>query len=267
MNKAVIMAAGLGKRMQQKTTEESVDAQQAQVADTGIKGLIPIDRPFLDYVMSALADAGYQEVCLVVGPKHQALRDYYGQLETKRITIHFAEQKEPKGTADAVASAESFANGDSFLVINSDNYYPVEALKLLRGFDTCGTIAFDRKGLLTGNIPSERIARYAILDIDDNQHLRGIVEKPNPAWVAQLPEPICVSMNCWRFDADIFHACQNIKPSVRGELEMADAVQYAIDQMQKLFYVEAVSLPVLDMTSRLDIPSVGEHLAGVSVSL
>ncbi|MGA1200101.1 MAG: nucleotidyltransferase family protein, partial [Candidatus Latescibacterota bacterium] len=97
MTKAVIMAAGLGKRMQQKTTEGAVDAQQAQVADTGIKGLIPIDRPFLDYVMSALADAGYQEICLVVGPRHQAIRDYYGQLETTRLAIHFAEQKEPKG--------------------------------------------------------------------------------------------------------------------------------------------------------------------------
>jgi dTDP-glucose pyrophosphorylase len=267
MTKAVIMAAGLGKRMQQKTTEWAVDAQQAQVADTGIKALIPIDRPFLDYVMSALADAGYQEICLVVGPKHQAIRDYYGQLETTRLAIHFAEQKEPKGTADAVASAEAFANGDSFLVINSDNYYPVEALKLLRGFDTCGTVAFDRKGLLTGNIPSDRIARYAILDIDDNQHLRGIVEKPDPAWVDQLPEPVCVSMNCWRFDADIFHACRKIKPSVRGELEIADAVQYAIDKMHKPFYAKAVSLPVLDMTSRSDIASVGEHLAGVSVVL
>ncbi len=267
MTKAVIMAAGLGKRMQQKTTEGAVDAQQAQVADTGIKGLIPIDRPFLDYVMSALADAGYQEICLVVGPKHQAIRDYYGQLETTRLAIHFAEQKEPKGTADAVASAEAFANGDSFLVINSDNYYPVEALKLLRGFDTCGTVAFDRKGLLTGNIPSDRIARYAILDIDDNQHLRGIVEKPDPAWVDQLPEPVCVSMNCWRFDADIFHACRKIKPSVRGELEIADAVQYAIDKMHKPFYAKAVSLPVLDMTSRSDIASVGAHLVGVSVVL
>lgn len=267
MTKAVIMAAGLGTRMQQKTSNGSVDQKQAQVADTGIKALIPIDRPFLDYVISALADAGYQEICLVIGPKHQALRDYYGGLNTKRVSVHFAEQAEPKGTADAVFSAEKFANGDSFLVINSDNYYPVDALKALREIDICGTIAFDRKGLVKGNIPAERIARYAILDMDENQYLRGIVEKPDAAWVDALPEPVCVSMNCWRFDADIFTACRNIKPSVRGELEMADAVQYAIDELEKLFYAVPLSLPVLDMTSRLDIASVADHLSGVSVSL
>ena len=267
MTKAVIMAAGLGTRMQQKISDGSVDQKQAQVADTGIKALIPIDRPFLDYVISALADAGYRDICLVIGPKHQALRDYYGGLDTKRVSVHFAEQKEPKGTADAVASAEGFVDGDSFLVINSDNYYPVAALKALRELDGCGTIAFDRKGLLMGNIPAERIARYAILDIDENQHLRGIVEKPDAAWVDALPEPVCVSMNCWRFDADIFTACQNIKPSVRGELEMADAVQYAKDELGKSFCAVSLSLPVLDMTSRLDIASVTDHLAGVSVSL
>ncbi|MBT4138277.1 MAG: nucleotidyltransferase family protein [Candidatus Latescibacteria bacterium] len=267
MDKAVIMAAGLGTRMQQQNGDGSIDSHQARVADTGIKALIPIDRPFLDYVMSALADAGYQEICLVVGPKHQALRDHYRDLETKRVTIHFAEQKEPRGTADAVASAESFANGDPFVVINSDNYYPAEALKLLRNMDSCGTVAFDREGLLQGNIPAERIARYAILDIDDHRHLQGIVEKPDPAWVGTLPEPICVSMNCWRFDKDIFVACRNIKPSVRGELEMADAVQYLIDKRDKSFYVETVSLPVLDMTSRLDIVSVTKHLSEISASL
>ena len=39
--------------------------------------MIPIGRPFLDYVLSGLADAGYRRVCLVVGPEHQAVRDYY----------------------------------------------------------------------------------------------------------------------------------------------------------------------------------------------
>jgi len=267
MTKAVIMAAGLGTRMQDQKSDGLVDQHQADVADTGIKALIPIDRPFLDYVISALADAGYRDICLVIGPKHQALSDYYGSLKTERVSIHFAEQKEPKGTADAVAASEGFVNGDSFLVINSDNYYPVEALKVLRKTDGCGTIAFDRKGLLEGNIPSERIARYAILDIGEQDRLRGIVEKPDPAWVDALPEPVCVSMNCWRFDADIFTACRNISPSARGELEMADAVQYAIDKLNKPFYALPMHLPVLDMTSRLDIASVTEHLSGIAVSL
>ena len=33
--------------------------------------MIPLDRPFLDYVLSALADAGYRRVCVVVAPHHE----------------------------------------------------------------------------------------------------------------------------------------------------------------------------------------------------
>jgi peptide/nickel transport system permease protein len=53
--KAVILARGLGKRMRQTDDAASIDASQAAVADRGIKAMIPIGRPFLDYVLSALA--------------------------------------------------------------------------------------------------------------------------------------------------------------------------------------------------------------------
>ena len=55
--KAVILARGLGKRMRQADEHASLDPKQAAVADQGIKAMIPIGRPFLDYVLSALADA------------------------------------------------------------------------------------------------------------------------------------------------------------------------------------------------------------------
>ena len=47
---------------------------QSRVADTGVKAMIPIGRPFLDFVLSGLADAGISEVCLVIGPEHDAVR-------------------------------------------------------------------------------------------------------------------------------------------------------------------------------------------------
>ena len=70
------LARGLGKRMrEQAQTGARVDAAQAEAADRGVKAMIPIGRPFLDYVLSALADAGYTETCLVIGPEHGAIRE------------------------------------------------------------------------------------------------------------------------------------------------------------------------------------------------
>ena len=88
-----------------KTDGASLRDDQQAVAATGVKALVPIDRPFLDYVLTALADAGYRQICLVVGPEHEVLREYYGRtLSYQRRSVDFALQVEPKGTADAVAA-------------------------------------------------------------------------------------------------------------------------------------------------------------------
>ena len=58
----------------------------------------------------------YKRVCLVIGPDHHELRRYYGQeLQLSRLTISFAVQQTPRGTADAVAAAEPFTGTDSFI--------------------------------------------------------------------------------------------------------------------------------------------------------
>ncbi len=78
ITRAIILARGLGTRMRERAQGgAAMDAAQAEAADRGVKAMIPIGRPFLDYVLSALADAGYTEACLVIGPEHDAIRDYY----------------------------------------------------------------------------------------------------------------------------------------------------------------------------------------------
>src|SRR5512136_1461935 len=126
LDKAVIMARGLGTRMRKPDETATLDKNQMAAAGTGIKAMIPIGRPFLDYVLSGLADAGFTRACLIIGPEHQMVRDYYTiQAPPERISVEFAIQQQPLGTADAVFSAAGFAGEDLFLVINSDNYYPV----------------------------------------------------------------------------------------------------------------------------------------------
>ena len=268
MDKAVILARGLGTRMRRTDDRAALDHRQTAVAETGVKALIPLDRPFLDYVLSALADAGYHWVCLVVAPKYEAIRDYYvEQSPPRRVRIDFAIQEEPRGTADAVAAAESFAGGDPFLVINSDDYYPVEALRSLRYEKGCATALFEQESMLAGsNIPVDRLRHFAVGKIDERGCLQRVLEKPDPATLASLPRPLWLSMNCWRFGPAIFDACHNIRPSARGELELPDAVQYAIDSLGEPFRVVKVRAPVLDLTSRSDIAAVAARLSGVEVN-
>jgi glucose-1-phosphate thymidylyltransferase len=268
MDKAVILARGLGTRMRRADAEAALSDAERAAADTGVKALIPIDRPFLDYVLSALADAGYRRVCLIVAPDHEAIRSYYRQLRVTRVTIDFAVQVEPKGTADAVAAAEAFAGEDPFLVINSDNYYPVEALRRLRDQDGFASALFERESMLSGsNIAPERIKSFAVAQIDSEGLLRRILEKPDPAARAALPQPHWLSMNCWRFTPAIFEACRKIGPSPRNEFEVTDAVQYVVDVLRQPFHAVTIRAPVLDLTSRKDIASIKPILSRIEVRL
>ncbi len=247
--------------------DDSLSRQQAAAADSGIKALIPIDRPFLDYVLSALADAGYGRVCLIVGPEHDTLCDYYGQLGVTRLSIEFAVQHEPKGTADAVLAAETFAQDDHFLVINSDNYYPVEALRRIRQQKGSAVALFEQDAMLAGsNVSAERIKQFAVARLDEDR-LQEILEKPDAEVLAAMPRPLWVSMNCWRFGPSIFEAARAIEPSPRGELEIPDAVQYAMGVLGERFGAITVEAPVLDLSSRQDIGPVTERLTGVEVRL
>ena len=267
-DQVVILARGLGTRMRRADPDAVLSPKQAAVADTGLKALLPVaDRPFLDYVLAAVAEAGLRRACLVVGPEHGALRKHYTVTAPRRLEIAFAVQEEPRGTADALASAEEKVGDRPFLALNSDNYYPVEALRALRNLEGSGVALFEREAMAEqGNIPPERIGRLAV-GVTEQGLLRRIIEKPDPERLAELPRPILVSMNCWRFDAEIFRACREIGPSPRGELELPDAVQYAIDVLHHPFQALSFALPVLDLSGRSDLPAVAARLAAIEADL
>ena len=267
--RAVILARGLGTRMRRPADGAGLDAAQARVADTGVKAMIPIGRPFLDYVLTAVADAGCREACLVIGPEHDAVRDYYTrQVRPSRLAVRFAVQERPLGTANAVLAAEACAAGEPFLALNSDNFYPASILARLRALDGPGLAGFDREALVReGNIDASRVARFAVLDVDGGGLLRGIVEKPDEAAWAAIGSDAPISMNCWRFGPSIFTAARAIGLSPRGEYELGDAVQYAIDALGERFRVVPVREGVLDLSVRSDIPSVVRRLEGFEVRL
>ncbi|NKB66725.1 MAG: NTP transferase domain-containing protein [Candidatus Latescibacteria bacterium] len=270
MDKAVIMARGLGTRMRKADESTRLSEAEARVAETGVKALMPIEggRPFLDYVLSVLAQAGYRRVCLIIGPEHDTVREYYGSLPYQHLSIEFAVQDEPKGTADAVAAAEEFAAGEPFIVLNSDNYYPLEALAGLRQLDGPGLAVFERQSMIDhSNIAADRLTAFAVAEVDGNGHMRQIHEKPSAQVIDSLPEPVGLSMNCWRFDAHIFDACRAIEPSPRGEYEVTDAVQYTIDQLGQPFRVLNFAAPVLDLSNRGDLGPLKAHLTDKEIIL
>jgi glucose-1-phosphate thymidylyltransferase len=264
---AVILAAGRGTRMQKPDAAAHLDPEQAAAAAAGLKAMIPIDgRPFLDYVLSRLADAGMKEICLIVAPGYSPIREHYEESRPTRFHLAFAVQAEPLGTAHALLSAETFASGRDFLALNSDNYYPLDSYRMLRDLGEAGLPVFERETLLAkSNFPPDRVAKYAVLDVDRDGYLRRIVEKPAPGEIEG--DEVLLSMNLWRFSPRIFEACRRVPRSARGEHELPQAVQWAISNLDARFRAVRCEGGVLDLSSRSDIESVAERLRGVPVTL
>ena len=265
---AVILARGLGTRMRRADQADGVGEEQARVADTGVKAMIPIGRPFLDFVLSALADAGVANVCLVIGPEHDAVRRYYTEtVVPSRVAISFAIQERPLGTADAVTAAALVVGHDDFLVLNSDNYYPVDAFRALVQMPGAGLVAFERDAMLReSNVQADRIRQFAIVRIAPDDTLLEVIEKPDEATLASFGDHVFLSMNCWRFTHEVLEACRLVAPSARGELEIPDAVRLAQRQGVR-FTVARMRAGVLDLSSRGDISNVAGRLAHVRVTL
>lgn len=270
--RAIVLARGLGTRMRAPDPSAQLTQEQQRVADAGIKAMIPVNgRPFLDYILSSLADAGIRDVALVVGPEHNALRRYYqADALPVRVGIGFVVQDQALGTANAVLAAERWVQSEPFLTINADNLYPVDALAALAALAEPGLAVFDPEDLIrSGNIPPERIRSFALLDVDDRGYLAGIVEKPEGnQWLPPLGGGTSkggsyISMNCWRFDERIFQACREVPRSARGEFEISEAVGVALRRGVSFKAIPARG-PVLDLSTRADAADVTRRLAGIS---
>lgn len=272
---ALVLARGLGSRMRQAPAggAEALTPEQEAAAAAGLKGMMPIAgqgrpaRPFLDYVLSELADAGFGAVALIVAPEGGSpdpLREYYrGPGRPSRLSLSFVVQAEPLGTANAVHAAEAWVAGRPFVVLNADNLYGVGTLRALRLAGGSALPVYERDDLVASSaIPPERVAAFALLTLRADGTLADVVEKPGAAAIEAAGPKALISMNCWRGDARLMDACRDVERSPRGEFELPMAVRLAIRRGVRFHGLPARG-PVLDLSRREDVPGVMARLAPV----
>ncbi len=263
INKAVILAGGLGKRVREQTNKLNLDEETEKLVDRGLKSLVPVGRKgaLLDYSIERLVNTGYTQICLVVPPEHEEFKRHYSK--KRQVDITFAIQEKPIGTANAVYSARLFARKDSFIMLNSDNLYSENVLTILKKPEELiwYCIGYDSKGLTErSNIPRDRIKKFGIIVPKKDMFLEEIAEKPKKPEDYAVNRKVIVNMNLFRFTPKIFTACEKTEPSERGEYEITSSIKYGIRHLgmkMKIFYVNE---GVLDLTYRDDIIPLRETL-------
>jgi D-glycero-alpha-D-manno-heptose 1-phosphate guanylyltransferase len=110
---AAILAGGLGTRLRSVVTDQP-------------KCLAPVGgRPFLDYLLDQLADAGLREVVLLTGHLAGKVREAVGDGRAGMRTRHSVEPS-PLGTGGAVRHALPLLNAPTVLLVNGDTYCDVD---------------------------------------------------------------------------------------------------------------------------------------------
>jgi dTDP-glucose pyrophosphorylase len=206
--KVVILAAGKGTRMLPLTNEIP-------------KVLVKVnEKPFLSYVFENLRKAGYKNFGLVIGYKKEKIEEFLRETEIEAKPI---EQKEQKGTGDAILCAKDFVGQDSFIVLGGDNLWSPEDLQAMNKKDELNYISA---------IKTKTPEKYGVL-VEDGEFLKEIKEKPKD-FVGDL-----INTGLYKFTPEIFEALEKIKLSPRGEYELTDAISLlAKDKKVKILKVE-----------------------------
>lgn len=198
---AVVLAAGEGARLRPFTESRP-------------KGMLPVvNRPILEHVLRALADAGVRDVVLVVGYHHERVRDHFGDGRRLGIKLRYVEQPRQLGTGHALLQARKAVKGD-FLVLNGDSVVDAK---------TVGLLLEARKGdaaLVVAK--SARTRRYGVVQ-RRGARITEIKEKP-----AQ-PRGSLVNTGLYRFSTSIFDELKETSLSEEGTLDLTATLQRMVE--------------------------------------
>jgi glucose-1-phosphate thymidylyltransferase len=202
--KALVLSGGEGSRLR-------------PITHTSAKQLVPVaNKPILFFGLEAIAEAGIEEVGIVVGATAEEVEAAVGDGSRWGLRVTYIPQDAPRGLAHAVLISRDFLGDDDFVMYLGDNILIEGVARFVREFEAHKPDA----QILLARVPEPERFGVAVLEGD---RVVKLVEKPK--------EPISdlALVGVYLFDASIHEAVASVEPSWRGELEITDSIQYLID--------------------------------------
>ena len=198
--KGIILAGGYGTRLYPITTVVS-------------KQLLPVyDKPMIYYALTSLMLASIREILIITTPDSSELyKNLLGNGEKFGIKIDYAIQKKPDGLADAFLIAEKFVANHHSALILGDNLFHVEHFS--RKIDNASK---QKKGCSIFLYRVSDPHRYGIVELDSNNKITNIVEKPSK------PKNNMAVTGLYFYDNTVVDRVKQLSVSARGELEITD---------------------------------------------
>ncbi len=213
--KALILAGGAGTRLR-------------PITHTRAKQLVPVaNKPILFYGIEALVAAGITEIGVIVGDTHVEVMAALGDGSSFGARMTYIPQDAPLGLAHCVLIAREFLADDDFVMYLGDNLLEQDLAAFVQAFEAA------RLGdqppaaqILLKQVPDPH--RFGIATLDAGGNVVALVEKP-----ADPPSDLAL-VGVYLFTSRVHDAVDAIEPSRRGELEITDAIQWLVDQGERV---------------------------------
>jgi glucose-1-phosphate thymidylyltransferase len=203
MRKGIILAGGSGTRLWPITMGVS-------------KQLLPIyDKPMIYYPLSVLMLGGVREIAIITTPddQEQFIR-LLGDGSQWGISLSYIVQPSPDGLAQAYLLAKDFLAGAPSVLVLGDNIFFGHGLP-----EILASAAAKQVG---GTVFGYRVSdpeRYGVVQFDAEGRVQAIIEKP------EVPPSNYAVTGLYYLDGRAPELAAKVKPSPRGELEIADLLE------------------------------------------
>ena len=154
------MAGGEGTRLRPMTANQP-------------KPLLPVaNKPIMEHVLRLLKRHGFSETVVTVQFLASLVRNYFGDGEDVGMSLQYATEETPLGTAGSVKNAEDALRDEPFLVISGDALTDIDLSAMVRYHKKNGALV--TVGLTRVPNPLE----FGIIIVDEDGRIQRFLEKP-----------------------------------------------------------------------------------------
>jgi glucose-1-phosphate thymidylyltransferase len=206
--KGIILAGGLGTRLYPAT--RSINKQ-----------LLPVyDKPMIYYPLCTLMLAGIREILIITSPHELPMfKQLLADGSQWGVQLDYCMQMQPDGIAQAFILGKDFIGNDSVSLVLGDNILYGDGLP-----EKLKQAATQKNGATIFAYYVADPKQYGVIKFNEKHQPIDIIEKPK-----QFISHYAVT-GLYFYDNNVISIAEQIKPSVRGELEITDVNRYYLQQ-------------------------------------